>query len=64
MLLTDKVTIEWLASQNMTKGNKFGVPVDVENLSLGLKWKSLEEMIEPDDFDTIDKYYELKALSK
>lgn len=60
MILTGDVTMEWLSSQNMTKGlMQVGVPVDLNNLSKGLEWKLIQNLTD-EDCVTIEKYYESK----
>ena len=59
MLLTDvevRVTDKMMAESNMTKGSKFGVPVEPLNLDAGLVWKELNDLTD-DDFDSIEEFF-------
>ena len=59
MIITNEkieVTITMMQKANMTRGSQFGVPVDIKNLSLGLRWKDIFELT-TDDFDKIEDYF-------
>jgi len=61
MNLTGNVSMEWLSSQNMTRGlMQIGVPVDLKNLSKGLIWKMLQNLTD-EDYDIIEEYHKMKT---
>jgi hypothetical protein len=62
MIVTGDVTFEWLASQNMYKAEEgqIGVPIDIGDLSKGLRWIDVANMTDK-DFDILDQYYEMKT---
>lgn len=62
MILTDnkiEVTHQMMEVNNMTKGNKYGIPINPNNPSSGLCWKSIIE-INDNDFDLIEEYFIIK----
>lgn len=62
MMITDKVSHEWLASKGMTRSQQIGIPFPDKfgYYNNGLVWKDLFQLDDPKDFDTLDKYYEYK----
>ena len=59
MLITNEkieVTEQMMQKANMTRGNQLGIPVDLQNLSLGLRWKSPGELTN-NDFDMLEAYF-------
>ena len=58
-IITDeriKVTEQMLSDANMLSFGKIGIPVDVNNLSKGLAWKSFSEL-KISDFDALEDYF-------
>jgi len=63
MIITDEkieVTQRMMERANMVRGAQYGIPVDLKDISRGLRWKTLME-IEDEDFDTIEEYFLAKA---
>ena len=59
MLLTDtkiKVTHQMMVEQNMSRGDQYGVPLDPQDPSKGLRWMNLMDM-EDEDYDKIEAYF-------
>lgn len=57
-----RVTAEMMSDANMIRGGQFGVPVNPERPTEGLRWKWLFEL-EDSDFDAIESYF-LNRLRK
>jgi hypothetical protein len=59
MIITDnKITVTYamMAAASMTRHGDFGIPVDLENLPRGLRWKSLADLT-LEDLDTLEAYF-------
>lgn len=63
MILTDEkytVTLDMMKKNNMFRYMNgepyYGIPIDLDNLELGLKWKSFGE-IGDEDFDQLEQYF-------
>lgn len=59
MILTNEkiaVTEFMMAENNMTRFGQYGIPVDPNDPSKGLAWKSYLELTD-DDFDALEAYF-------
>lgn len=61
MMITERVSTEWLDKQNMTRGDQVGIPVDLNDLSKGLRWINAFDLDEP-EFEILEKYFDLKQV--
>ena len=54
-----EVTYDMMFDANMTRGNCFGIPIDTNDPSKGLQWKTLFEL-KGSDLDKVEEYFILK----